>query len=300
VIQLDTMRLGPGFRTEDLELLTAVALQVAVVLENVAFHAEQLREERFRQELAMAREIQQGFLPSDFRPLGQRDDFELFACIYPAREVAGDLYDFFPLEDGRLAFFVGDVSGKGIPAALFMIAVRTLSRHLASAAAGPAETLARLNTSLAVDNPSAMFVTLVHGTYDPRTGDVVLSSGGHPWPLLRRANGAVDRLELQTGRLLGYPGDDLGLTDTRLRLEPGETLILYTDGLTEARAPDNTMFEIDRLREVLGGPRTSLSLSECALEARSAVERFTGSPEPQDDLTLLLLRRRLSMPGDNA
>src|SRR5207248_170946 len=117
-----------------------------------------------------------------------------------------------------------------IPAALFMIAVRTLSRHLASAATGPAETLARLNASLSVGNPSAMFVTLVYASYDPRTGDVVLSSAGHPWPLLRRANGTVDVVELRTGRLLGYPGEDLGLTDIRFRLEPGETLILYTDG----------------------------------------------------------------------
>jgi serine phosphatase RsbU (regulator of sigma subunit) len=298
VIQLDCIRPGAAFRTEDLELLTAIALQVAVVLVNVALHAEHLREERFRQELAMAREIQQGFLPSDFSPLGDRDDFELFARIYPARDVSGDLYDFFPLEDGRLAFFVGDVSGKGIPAALFMIAVRTLSRHLASAATGPAETLSQLNTSLSVDNPSVMFVTLVYGNYDPRTGDVVLSSAGHPLPLLRRANGVVDVVELRTGRLLGYPGEDLGLTDIPLRLEPGETLILYTDGFTEAHAPDRTLFDVDRLREVLSGPRAAMTLAECAQEARKAVEQFTGTSEPQDDMTLLLLRRR-SLTADN-
>ena len=101
--------------------------------------------------------------------------------------MSGDLYDFFPLADGRLAFFVGDVSGKGMPAALFMVAVRTLCRHLAPAAGSPAETLRQLNDALAADNPSAMFVTLVHGIYDPRTGAVVLASGGHPLPLLRRA-----------------------------------------------------------------------------------------------------------------
>src|SRR5206468_8827657 len=139
----------------------------------------------FHQELAMAREIQQGFLPTDFAVFPDQS-FELFARIHPAREVSGDLYDFFPLSDGRLAFFIGDVSGKGMPAALFMVAVRTLCRHLAHEVASPAQLLERLNTGLSADNPSCMFVTLAHGRYDPATGEVVLASAGHHPPLLRR------------------------------------------------------------------------------------------------------------------
>jgi serine phosphatase RsbU (regulator of sigma subunit) len=292
VIQLDCSQRARSFRSEDLELLTAVAMQVAVVLDNVALHAERLREERFHQELAMAREIQQGFLPTDFAPLGKDVGFELFARIHPAREVSGDLYDFFPVGDGKLAFFLGDVSGKGMPAALFMIAVRTLCRHLAAEGKRPAETLAWLNEALAVDNPSAMFVTLIHGIYDPKAGDLVLCSGGHPPPLLRRPDGKVDVLPVTAGRLLGYPGGNLGLTDTAARLDPGETLIFYTDGFTEAFSPDRTMFEVERLAEAVGGPRSRLSLEECLEEARAAIERFTGSAEQQDDLTMLLLRRK--------
>src|SRR5262249_49708080 len=151
-------------RLEDLHLLTTVSLQVTVVLENAYLHAELMREERLHQELAMAREIQQGFLPSEFDDF-KTAGFEMFARVDPEREVCGDQYDFFRLADDRLAFFVGDVSGKGMPAALFMIAVRTLSRHLAASGLSPAETLARLNTALAADNPSAMFVTLAHGIY---------------------------------------------------------------------------------------------------------------------------------------
>jgi len=262
------------------------------VLDNAALHAARIEEEKLRQELAVAREIQQGYLPTDFTPLGG-GGFELFARVHPAGQVSGDLYDFFGLPDGRLAFFVGDVSGKGMPAALFMVAVRTLARHLAPSAAGPAAALARLNDALAADNPSAMFVTLVYGIYDPRTGSVVLASGGHPPPLLRRADGRVEEVPVRNGRLLGYVAGNVGLSDTTLTLAPGETLALYTDGFTEARSPDGvTMFGGARLAEALGGTRTELPLERCAEELKAAVERFTGTAELQDDLTLLMLRRR--------
>ncbi len=292
VIQLDCSTGGLSFRDEDLEVLTAIALLASAVLDNAALQAARVEEEKLRQELAVAREIQQGYLSTDFAPLGDAG-FELFARVHPARQVSGDLYDFFPLADGRLAFFVGDVSGKGMPAALFMVAVRTLARHVAPAAAGPAEALGRLNDALAADNPSAMFVTLVHGLYDPRDGTAVLASGGHPRPLLRRADGRVVEVPLRNGRLLGFAPGDVGLADTKLALAPGETLVVYTDGFTEALAPDGvTMFGVERLAEALGGPRAALPLERCAEELRAAVGRFTGSADLQDDLTLLMLRRR--------
>src|SRR5262249_53411751 len=258
-IQVDRFRVGHSFRSEDLQLLSTICLQMAVVLDNANLHAELMREERLRQELALAREIQFGFLPTDFDQF--QNGFELFACVHPARVVSGDLYDFCPLPDGRVAFFVGDVSGKGMPAALFMVAVRTLSRHLAPLASGPAEALARLNDALAADNPSAMFVALVHGIYDPKTGTVVLGSGGHAKPLLRRVDGQVDEVALRNGRLLGYAAGEVGLTDATVRLEPGETLAIYTDGFTEAHAPDGmTMYGVGRLTAALGGERTGLPL----------------------------------------
>jgi sigma-B regulation protein RsbU (phosphoserine phosphatase) len=291
VIQLDCLRPGHAFRASDLELLTALAIQVATVLENATLHAERLREERLRQELLLARDIQQSFLPNDF-DLFDDGDPELFARVHPAREVSGDLYDFFRLPDGRLAFFLGDVSGKGMPAALFMIAVRTLIRHLAPSAGSPAELLRRLNAALASDNPTALFVTLVHGIYDRRDGSVLLTSGGHPPPLLRRCDGRVEEVPLKPGMLLGSVSD-LQVSDTKVSLQPGETLILYTDGFTEAFTKDRAdMFGLERLAEVLGGPRTELSLEACADEASAAVQRFAGQTELQDDQTLFLLRRR--------
>lgn len=303
VLQLDRFRQGRAFTTEDLQLLTAVGLQMAVVLENASLHTELMRQERLKQEIALARDIQQGFLPSEFPP-PSKFGYELFARVIPAREVAGDLYDFFTLPDGRLAFFLGDVSGKGMPAALFMIAVRLLGRHLASTGDSPMQTLTRLNTALAADNPSGMFVTLVHGVYEPTTGDMVLASGGHPMPLLRRADGKVEVFSFKAGRLLGYEGGKLNLTDATLKLAPGETLILYTDGFFEARSPDGAvMLGVERMQDIFAGSRAMLSLEACADEARAAIERFTGSSELQDDLTLLLLRRapdKTTMRGEAA
>jgi serine phosphatase RsbU (regulator of sigma subunit) len=291
VIQVDRFRQGNPFRSEDLQLLTTIGMQAATVLDNVALHAELLREERFRQELALAREIQQGFLPTEFDEF-RAQGFELFACVHPAREVSGDLYDFRKLPDGRLAFFMGDVSGKGMPAALFMMAVRTLGRHMAATSDSPAKMLMALNETLAQDNPAAMFVTLVHGIYTPTTGEVVLASGGHPMPLLRHANWTVEELHHRPGRPLGYSGIDLRLKDFRFTLVPGDTLVFFTDGVIEAREPvKKDMFGPDRLRDLVKQFDITQSLPAIADLARNAIYQFTRARELQDDLTLLLLRR---------
>jgi serine phosphatase RsbU (regulator of sigma subunit) len=291
VLQLDCFQPGRNFGTEDLQLITAVGLQVAVVLENAQLHAELIQEERLRQELALAREIQQGFLPTNY-PAPAEAGYELLARLDSAREVSGDLYDFFSLKDGRLAFFVGDVAGKGIPAALLMVAVRTLSRYLASVGRGPAATLTELNSALAAGNNSGVFVTLLHGLYDPPTGTITLTSGGHPFPLLCRADGTIEEVALARGRLLGFGEEGFALSETHLSLAPGETLIAYTDGYIEARAPDGqTLFGLKRLRDCLGGPAAALPLEETARRARAAIEQFAGSADLQDDRTMFLLRR---------
>src|SRR5262249_41584721 len=146
----------------------------------------------------------------------------------------------------------------------------------------PAETLSKLNAALAADNPSGMFVTVAHGIYDPSSGNVVLASAGHPIPLVRRAGGETGPVPLKPGRLLGYEGGDLHLTDVRFTLNPGETLALYTDGFTEAREPQSkNMFGVERLRSALGGPRTLLTLEACVEEVKSELEQFTRAAELQ-------------------
>jgi sigma-B regulation protein RsbU (phosphoserine phosphatase) len=290
VIQVDRFRRGLAFRSEDLQLLTTIAMQVSVAMENASLHAEQMREQRLLQELELAREIQQGFLPDELDGFPEAD-FEVLGRVYPARQVAGDLYDFFKTADGRLAFFIGDVSGKGMPAALFMVAVRTLCRHIGAAGLSPVAVLTQLNKALAADNPSSMFVTLVHGLFDPATGQVVLASAGHFPPLLRQPAGRVEELAAPGGRLLGFDDDNLHLAEAQLTLGERDMLVFYTDGVIEARNPDKVMFGSSRLRELVQRFENALSLDHCADMARVAVAKFTGLQELQDDITLLLLRR---------
>ncbi|MBI3412025.1 MAG: SpoIIE family protein phosphatase [Planctomycetes bacterium] len=291
VVQIDCFRRGLGFRSEDLHLLAAICLQVTVVLENVEMHAQSLREERLHQELALAREIQQSYLPQGLEGI-LATDFEIFGRVFPARQVAGDLYDYFPTRDGRLAFFIGDVSGKGMPAALFMVAVRTLLRHLGKEPGSPAQMLTKLNAALADDNPACLFVTLAHGLYEPRTGEVTLASAGHPPPLLRRAGGRVEAVNLKSGRLLGYTEGELAFPELRLKLDPGDLLVFVTDGILEARGPvDKSLYGRERLFDLAADFDGKRKLSEFAEKAKIAVELYAGTKELQDDVTLLMLRR---------
>ncbi len=291
VLQLDCVTPGKIFHEDDLKLLTVLGMHVATIIENTNLYAERLREEALRHELELARDIQQSYLPRNFEKLGQ-GRFDLFASVTPARSVAGDLYDCFLTPGGELAFFLGDVSGKGMPSALFMIAVRTLARALASTVLTPAEMLVRLNDALVADNPTSLYVTLSHGTYDPRTGDLELVSGGHPAPLLRQIDGQVIELELEQNIMLGsFPFDEPPVVTHRI-LQPGELLILYSDGITEARTPDKKQFfEVEGLMQTVTALPPLLPLAECADRIRARVNAFTRGSELQDDQTLLLLRR---------
>lgn len=291
VVQLDRFRGGPGFKVEDLHVLTAVCLQVTVVLENVELHSQRLQEERLQQELALAREIQQGYLPRTLDGFPDAN-FEILGRVFPARQVAGDFYDYFPTRDGRLAFFIGDVSGKGMPAALFMVAVRTLIRHLAKDPGSPAQLLTKLNNALADDNPGCQFVTLAHGIFDPRSGEARLVSAGHPPPILRLADSRVETVPLQTGRLLGYSEGELKFPELCLTLSPGDLLAFFTDGVIEAREPvGRLLFGKDRLLQLCSEFTPRRKLTDCAEQVKSAVEAYTETKEMQDDVTVLMLRR---------
>jgi sigma-B regulation protein RsbU (phosphoserine phosphatase) len=178
-----------------------------------------------------------------------------------------------------------------MPAALFMFAVRSLARHLALASRGPIQTLKLLNQALARDNPSSLFVTLGHGLLDLRSGQINLTTAGHPSPLLRRVNGDIEEIKLPSGRFLGI-ADEPNLAEVQITLQPGETLILYSDGCTETFADGgNSMFGVDRFRQALG-EEFALPLEAWAEKVKNRVLRFGGSVEPQDDLTLVLIQRR--------
>lgn len=289
-LQLDRFGFGSPFTEEDLHMLTAVSLQVAVVLENASMHADLVERARMKRDLALAREIQEGFLPQE-GPVLADGRVDWFARVYPAQEVSGDFFDYVVLDDQRIAFTVADVSGKGIPAAVFMTGVRALWRHVASSSPSPARVLQTLNDALAADNPTMMFVTMLFGIYDATTGELTLANGGHPQALIRRANGRVDLAPHAPGRLLGFAPGKLPIEDKAAQLEPGDTLLLYTDGVTEALGPDREMFGMERLCNTLASLPANQPLDAWGDRIKKAVDVYTDGAGSHDDVTLLLLQR---------
>lgn len=250
---------------------------------------QQLQLRVLERDLAAAAEIQRGLLPRDFAKLCARPQLEVHGLMRPAREIGGDFYDAFFIGDNRLFFAVGDVSDKGIAAALFMARSLTLLRTEALHAASPLAAIEGVNRALCQDNPKSMFVTLVCGSIDLADGRVTLAHGGHP-PPLRLAGATAQFVDWPVGSVPGVM-EDLPFAETTLRLAPGETLLLYTDGVTEARNAAGAMFGDERLRQTAAA---AMHLPAEALDGavRDAVDAFATGVEPFDDLTLLALRYR--------
>jgi len=243
--------------------------------------------ELLESELRVAREIQRGLVPRNFAALGG-GAADCFACLEPARAVGGDLYDVFRLDDRRLCLVVGDVSGKGIPAALFMVMTITLIRSLARLSGRPDEILARVNDALAADNPSSMFVTLFCAVLDVETGRLTCASGGHLSPLLARAGGEPRSLVASEGTLVGVqPG--LAFPATEVELVPGDLLVAFTDGVTEAMTPDGALFGEARLRALLRG-LGDVAPADAVAAVLAGVRAFAGSAEQADDIAILAVR----------
>jgi sigma-B regulation protein RsbU (phosphoserine phosphatase) len=244
--------------------------------------------ERIESELQIARDIQMGILPKDFPPFPHRHEFEIYATLEPAREVGGDLYDFFFIDDDHLCFAVGDVSGKGVPAALFMAVSKTLVKMEASKGLPTAEVLSRVNRQLSQDNPSLMFVTLFLGILNVRTGEFEYSSGGHDPPYVLSAGGEIQPLELTDGVMLGVT-EDLNYQSKKNQLQKGETIFLYTDGVTEAKNPDDQLFSDARLQQMLTRLQEK-STTDIIQSIRSEIEIFSEGTPQYDDITMLALK----------
>jgi serine phosphatase RsbU (regulator of sigma subunit) len=266
--------------------------QVGVLARNFNEMASQLeaslseREKRLalEEELRIAREVQMRLLPD----LASMDlPAQVEATLLPAKEVAGDYYDLFPLSDGRLAFLIADVSGKGTSAAFYAAEVKGMSAALDKEALAPAEVAARLNELWTQVHHRKVFLTLVYGVFDPSSGRFSLVRCGHPEPLLRRADGRVEVLR-SAGLGIGLSIDQfrVKLSACEGELKPGDALVLCTDGLTEAMDAGGRLYGLDRL---------GLLLSHTQEDLRGAiladVTAFAESEGLQDDLTLMILRR---------
>jgi sigma-B regulation protein RsbU (phosphoserine phosphatase) len=250
---------------------------------------------RLEEELEAARKLQMAMVPQCFPLPSAAFPVDLFASMEPAREVGGDLYDFFPAEDGTLCFLVGDVSGKGMPAALFMARAKSLIRIAADlmrspqgSCAKPADIIGRVNRELCQDNSDMMFVTLFFAMLAPGTGEVAFCNAGHNAPY-RLSGDRVEAIEGGKGIILGVRPDAVYATG-RLTLEAGESIYIYTDGVTEAEDPQQDMFSEARLEGVLraSAGRTSAELVKAVTEA---VRGYVGTALPSDDITMMAIRR---------
>ncbi len=240
-----------------------------------------------RNELTVASQMQQSILPKVF-PKGA--GYETFANMVPAREVGGDFFDFARLEGDRTGIAIADVSGKGVPAALFMMSSRTLLKGSAIGAEEPGIVLSSVNALLEEDNESLMFVTVFYAVFDPTTGDFTYANGGHNPPLLVHVDGTSDYLPTTDGIALGVM-PEYQFEESSVTLAPGELVVLYTDGVTEAIDSKDEEFGADRLQEVFrGGPPGSVREANEAVFG--AVEAFAGDAPQFDDITCVTIMRK--------
>ncbi len=267
----------------------ALAHSVSRMQHDLKEHIRQLTEstaakERMAGELAIAHDMQMSILPHDLPTL---PEVETAGICLPAREVGGDFYDASLLEDGRLFFIIGDVSGKGVPAALYMAMATTLARSGARDGCGPEEVLERINRELCQGNDACMFATILCGVIDPATGAVHLANAGHTLPVILRAEGSAEFVRLAPGLVAGYQ-EEYQFAGEDLKLAPGDTLLLYTDGVTEAMDASEELFGDERLLAAISTRVVDAAAVMTAI--RSAVTDFAQDAPQTDDITMLIIR----------
>lgn len=282
-IELINKRGGDGlFDDDDLHLLQALAVSAGLAVLNARMAAELVEQERVKRELELAAEIQRSLLPEE-----KESDFPVKGVNLPARVVSGDFYDFYPLDDGRVAFTLGDVSGKGMNAALMMAKTASLLRCLGKAIKEPGRLLTLVNEEVAETATRGMFVTLVHGVYDPETGYVRLANAGHEPPLVLSRDGEFTAIEAEAPPLGISPAllDEDGFPETEFNLDGGR-LFVFTDGVTEGYIDDGVELGIDGLKEMMteaGGENVQALLNEVR-------EKIGGGGRVlRDDVTLIAI-----------
>ena len=276
-----------GDELEDLAgAFNKMAYDLKIYIENL--QETTAAKERIQSELNVAREIQLGLLHKIFPPFPDYSQFDLYAMLEPAKEVGGDLYDFFFIDDDHLCFALGDVSDKGVPAALFMTITMALIRNTAEESFNPAFMMSRINDTLSADNPRSMFVTLIIGILNIRTGAVLYANGGHNPPILIRDNTTpVFKNEL-SGPLVGHMAG-LPFKDLTLKLNPGDYLFLYTDGVTEALSSNHEFFSDERLLSEIGNTDEK-DVEGITLEIRTKIREHTDSAPQSDDIAMMMIR----------
>ena len=240
---------------------------------------------RFSKDLEIAKQIQHSSLPSVFPPYPNRKDFSIFANMYAAKEVGGDFYDFYLVDENHLAFVIADVSGKGIPGAMFMMTSKTLIKSHIESGLAVNDVFTNVNTQLCENNEAGMFVTAWMGILDLKTGIVKFANAGHNPPLIKHADGTFEYLKSKANFVLaGMEG--IRYKEQEIQLEKGDKIYLYTDGVTEAHNDKNELYGEDRLLKCLNSVKDK-SVDDICKEIKEDVELFVGTAEQFDDITML-------------
>lgn len=279
-----------GIRTGDEIEELAVSFEdmnrdlIGYIDENTRITAEK---QRLDTELRLATNIQAGMLPDKFPAFPERNDFDIYASMTPAKEVGGDFYDFFMIDENRLGIVMADVSGKGVPAALFMMHSKILLKSYTMMKQTPKAALEEVNRQICENNPEEMFVTVWLGVLDLRTGMFTAANAGHEKPAVKQADGHFELLKDKHGIMVGYM-DGIRFKEYELQLTKGAKLFLYTDGVAEATDSNEKLFGTDRMIEAL---RTAEDKSpkEILAAVDAAVDKFVGEAPQFDDLTMLCI-----------
>ena len=241
--------------------------------------------ERIGAELELATKIQADMLPNIFPAFPEREEFDIYATMTPAKEVGGDFYDFFLVDDDHLAMVMADVSGKGVPAALFMMMSKILVNNYTMMETSPAKVLEQVNTQICKNNEEEMFVTVWLGIMDLRTGTITAANAGHEYPILRKANGEFELFKDKHGFVIGGM-DGMKYKEYEFTIEKGGMLFLYTDGVAEATNAENVLFGTDRMIETLNREKTT-DPKTLLNNMKRSVDEFVGEAPQFDDLTML-------------
>jgi len=264
-----------------------IQLSIGRFIENLKREIE--ARERIESELRVAAEIQADMLPGKFPPFPERSEFEIFAIMEPAKEVGGDFYDFFFIDPDRLCFVIGDISGKGVPAALFMAITKTIVKSEALRGVDSGDILRRVNTVLCHDNEKCMFATIFCAILNMATGELQFSNGGHNPPIICSANSICEFIDVPKSLVIGAI-ENTRYEKAKLKLNTGDLIFLYTDGVTEAANSSNVLFTADRLKVKLSQLHAQdKGVTAIIGKMREELIRFTSGAPQSDDITMLAL-----------
>ncbi|MBR3989056.1 MAG: SpoIIE family protein phosphatase [Bacteroidales bacterium] len=274
---------------DDLQLTIDKAVEQIEYIRSAQAEHNQLLD--IQTDLTVAREIQHAILPRTFRlKMDDADKVDICASMLAAKDVGGDFYDFFPIDDHRIGFTIADVSGKGVPAAIFMAVSRTLIKATGLRDLPSHECVATVNDILCGESVESMFVTVFYGIYDLKTGTIEFTNAGHNPPFLMHADGSVEQLKTESNLVLGAM-EGLSFKSESLQLNSGDALVLYTDGVTEAENKDHDQFGESRLQETLSRMQGAES-RQIVDTVNAKVKEFADGAPQSDDITQLVIRRK--------